>query len=244
MIYHLISSPRSVSTALMYAFAQHSNMQVIDEPFYAVYLSQTDLDHPARSEILATMPNTQEEVIKHIEEMATNSNVFVKNMAAHFISLDPDFCTSWCNIFFIRDPAQVIASFAKVIDHPTAEQVGIERQRMLFEFLKERGSCPPIVLDSNDLLNNPAQVLSMLCKEIGLSFEPSMLTWPKGPKFYDGVWANYWYSRTHQSTGFASKKIETVTLKGLQLDLYHEAAKHYRYLYSHSITNPDHASKI
>ncbi len=244
MIYHLISSPRTVSTALMYAFAQHSNMKVIDEPFYAVYLIQTGLDHPARSEILSTMPNTQGEVVKQIDVMAENSDVFVKNMAAHFISLDPHFCTSWCNIFFIRDPAEVITSFAKVIDSPTAEQVGIERQRMIFEFLKAKGLLPPIVLDSNDLLNDPAHVLSMLCEEIELSFEPSMLTWPKGPKSYDGVWANYWYSRTHQSSGFTKRKSESVKLEGLQLDLYRETAQHYRYLYSHSITNPDHASKI
>lgn len=28
-----------------------------------------------------------------------------------------------------------------------------------------------------------------------------MLSWPAGPKPYDGVWAPWWYAQTHRSTG-------------------------------------------
>ncbi|MGI9593943.1 MAG: hypothetical protein ACR2MH_05040, partial [Patiriisocius sp.] len=31
---NLISGPRNVSTALMYSFAQHKTVAVLDEPFY------------------------------------------------------------------------------------------------------------------------------------------------------------------------------------------------------------------
>lgn len=31
---------------------------------------------------------------------------------------------------------------------------------------------------------------------------PQMLSWPAGPKQYDGVWAPWWYGQTHRSTGF------------------------------------------
>ena len=34
----LWASPRNISTALMYSFAQRSDVKVLDEPFYAHYL--------------------------------------------------------------------------------------------------------------------------------------------------------------------------------------------------------------
>jgi hypothetical protein len=43
----------------------------------------------------------------------------------------------------------------------------------------------------------------MLCAEIGLSFSDRMLSWPAGPRPYDGVWAAHWYNAVHRSTGFA-----------------------------------------
>jgi hypothetical protein len=31
-----------------------------------------------------------------------------------------------------------------------------------------------------------------------------MLTWPPGPKPFDGVWADHWYGAVHRSTGFGA----------------------------------------
>lgn len=33
-----------------------------------------------------------------------------------------------------------------------------------------------------------------------------MLSWPAGPKPYDGVWAPWWYTNTHKSTGFNKER--------------------------------------
>ena len=50
----LWSSPRNISTALMYSFAQRSDTKVLDEPFYAYYLTNvnTKVDHPGKREII------------------------------------------------------------------------------------------------------------------------------------------------------------------------------------------------
>ena len=45
---HLISTPRNVSTALMYSFAQRTDTRVVDEPFYAYYLERSGADHSGR----------------------------------------------------------------------------------------------------------------------------------------------------------------------------------------------------
>ena len=46
------SGPRNISTAMMRSWENRSDTFVIDEPYYAYYLSQNDLQHPGRDEVL------------------------------------------------------------------------------------------------------------------------------------------------------------------------------------------------
>ena len=59
---------------------------------------------------------------------------------------------------------------------------------------------PPVVL-SDDLVRDPEGMLRALCAALSLPFDPAMLSWPAGPKPYDGPWAPWWYGQTHKSTG-------------------------------------------
>ncbi|MDH3651304.1 MAG: hypothetical protein OEQ53_16575 [Saprospiraceae bacterium] len=244
MIVHLISSPRTISTALMYSFAQRSDMKVMDEPYYGVYLSNSNVIHPIRSKILDTMPHQQDLVTDLILQTAKSSSVFVKNIASHFLALDPSFCRDWCNVFLIREPAQIISSFDKVISNPKMSDLGIFQQRQLFDWLTETSDRRPTVIDSNDILDAPAQMLERLCKEIGISFESEMLHWNPGPKPFDGIWAPYWYRNTHLSSGFLPRVPKSITLSRRLHPLHKEADIHYNYLYSRSISNSDYASKV
>ena len=63
-IINLISGPRNLSTALMYSFSQRPDTKVIDEPFYAHYLSTTGIDHPGRSATLRSMSTDINKVLK------------------------------------------------------------------------------------------------------------------------------------------------------------------------------------
>ena len=56
----LWSSPRNVSTALMYSFAQRSDTTVFDEPLYAHYLKESGVIHPGREEVLLEQENEGE----------------------------------------------------------------------------------------------------------------------------------------------------------------------------------------
>ena len=60
-IINLISGPRNLSTALMYSFSRRPDTKVVDEPFYAHYLSTTGIDHPGREAVSythLTLPTT------------------------------------------------------------------------------------------------------------------------------------------------------------------------------------------
>jgi hypothetical protein len=244
MIIHLISCPRTISTALMYSFAQRKDMQVIDEPFYAVYLKKTGFNHPGTSAILDSQPDQEIDVIKQIETHAAQKHVFVKNMASHFLVLDPSYSKSYQTVFLIRDPLRIITSYSKVILKPTAQDIGVSRQAELYRWYREHGLRAPIVLDSNDVLSSPEQHLKSLCLALDLPFAPEMLSWAAGPKPYDGVWAPYWYGNVHQSTGFEKQASSHDELPTQFEELFQTCKRDYDFLYKYSITNKDHATGI
>jgi hypothetical protein len=200
---NLISGPRNVSTALMYSFAQRSDTEVFDEPFYGVYLARTGAPHPGASEVLRSMPTEEAMVRAQIESRQDKPVLFLKNMAHHLEVLnDPNICKA-ANIFLIRDPAQILASYSQVIARPVMRDIGIAYQYKLFHQMQREGA-QVIVVDSGVLLEDPSAVLMKICHHCGLAFEQRMAHWPPGPKPYDGVWAPYWYSKVHRSTGFES----------------------------------------
>ena len=235
MLYiNLISSPRNISTALMYSFAQRSDTVVLDEPFYAFYLLTSGANHPGREEVLQSQSNSEEVVKKEILSIRNKAVVFIKNMSHHLEVMDESFVDNVVNVFFIRDPRQVIASYAQVIDKPVMRDIGVEYQFNLWQKLMDRKQSP-IVLDAGNLLKGPRPVLHQLCERIGIPFEESMLKWPAGPKPYDGVWAPYWYSNVHRSTGFEPQASSNRSLPGHLEDLYQRAKTLYEKMLPFSI---------
>lgn len=199
----LWSGPRNISTALMYSFAQRSDTKVVDEPLYAHYLKETDADeyHPGAAEVLQTMEKDGEKVVEIMLGSHEKPVVFFKQMTHHLVNLDLSFLNETINIILTRDPREMLPSYAKEVKHPTMRDVGYKQHLELFEFLQNRGE-EPIVLQSEKVLKDPPGTLRKLCQAIEIPFEEAMLSWEKGPRPEDGVWAKYWYQSVHNSTGF------------------------------------------
>jgi hypothetical protein len=232
---NLISGPRNISTAMMYSFAQRSDTRVIDEPFYAVYFRKSGVVHPGREEILKAQPQTEDEVFASLDALATSPLLFIKNMAHHIEVLNNPRLDSFSNIFLIRNPMQIIASYSEVIEKPIMRDIGLEYQHELFERLTASNQ-EPAVIDSGLLLENPTHVMKELCTHININFEESMMQWPSGPKPYDGVWAPYWYKNVHNSTGFVRQSTSSRKLRSDFSDLYEQARFYYEKLLPFAIT--------
>jgi len=236
MIIHLISSPRNVSTALMYSFAQRRDTKVIDEPFYGYYLNRFDVDHPAKKDIITHMECDFEKIVAQITALqSAHTHVFVKNMAHHLIDARLQFLSEYHNILFIRHPSAIISSFAKVISSPTLQDIGVQQQVFLFDALTHICKTAPIVVDSADLIMNPEALLTKLCEKIGIPFSSTMLHWNKGGIPEDGVWAQHWYANVHNSTGFLPKKSSDEAFPEHCKPLLEEALPYYQILQQHSL---------
>ncbi|MEV6923166.1 HAD family hydrolase [Dactylosporangium sp. NPDC051485] len=192
------SGPRNISTAMMRSFGARPDTVVVDEPLYAHYLRETGLDHPAREEILASQPRRWQDAVAGLLGPVGARVYYQKHMTHHLLpQVGRDWLAEVANAYLIRDPAHVVASYAKVRGEPTLADLGYPQQVEIF-----RAHGGPVV-DAADVLRAPAGTLSALCAALGLSWAPAMLSWPAGRRSTDGVWAPHWYSAVERSTGFA-----------------------------------------
>lgn len=204
------SGPRNISTAIMRAWENRPDTVVWDEPLYAFYLDRTGLDHPmAEAVIAAGDPDWRDVVAKILGPLPPSKDgsarvFFQKHMTHHLL---PEVERGWMdkvsNCFLIRDPREVIASYAKARAEFDIDDVGVKQQAEIFDYLLARTGEPPVVIDSEELLRNPAGVLEAWCGRLELPFSRRMLEWPAGPRDSDGVWAAHWYANVHDTTGFA-----------------------------------------
>jgi Sulfotransferase domain len=228
-----ISSPRNISTALMYSFAQRDNTTVYDEPFYAFYLKTTGKIHPGREEILKSQPHTYEEVFRDVNR-ADSDLLYIKNMAHQMRLIPIDKFENYTNVILIRDPSQLIASFAQVIENPDMLDIGIAEQYHIWQHFGQK-SHDVVVIDSGELLANPSGVICELCDRLEIPFSDTMLYWEAGGRREDGVWARHWYKNVHKSTGFVKQPTSSRPFPRHCRTLLAEAMPLYEQLYSHAI---------
>ena len=58
-----------------------------------------------------------------------------------------------------------------------------------------------------------------------------MLSWPKGGRDTDGVWATHWYTNVINSTGFIKPKEKKINIDSQLYDIYKKCMKQYEVLY-------------
>ena len=227
-----ISGPRNISTAFMYSFAQRSDTQVIDEPYYGCYLNHNELEHPGRNEIIAAMSTNYTTVDASLTTFSAQPVLFIKNMAHHIVDLPTATLQQFTNVFLIREPYQLIASFAQVMPNPTLKDIGIKDEYELYTRLNNPNV---LIIDAGELLKAPQEMLKKLCQSLAIDFDENMLSWQMGGIKEDGIWAKHWYSNVHQSTGFAKQATSSRALPAHCEALYEEAKPYYDTLFSKSI---------
>lgn len=232
----MISGPRNLSTAIMYSFDNRKDTMGVDEPFYAHYLNSNPyVNHPGRKEIINSQSINPNEIIEDLYTKAESCTyLFVKDMAHHLVDINLDWMEEVKNIFLIRDPKKLINSFSKVIQNPSIKDIGLKDEFELYQYLKTKGK-NPIVVDSGDLLNNPKGILNKICDALQIPFSDEMLNWNAGARLIDGIWAPYWYSNVHQSTGFSPQKTSVEMMSKKHKPLLDEALPFYQSLYKEAI---------
>lgn len=225
------SGPRSLSTAMMRAWENRTDTVVVDEPFYACYLTATGIDHPMRDEVIASQPTDWREVTEALRARDDAPVFYQKHMAHHLLpAMGRDWLDRMRVAFLIRDPRAILASYEQKRAGATLADIGVTQLSELFDRVAERrGAAPPVVL-ADDVQHDPRGVLTKLCAALEVPFSERMLSWPTGRRTSDGVWAPHWYENVERSTGFSAPIERKITLTDEAERLAEAAAPHFEKL--------------
>jgi len=209
------SGPRNISTALMRAWEHRGDCTVSDEPLYARYLATTGLDHPAAAEVIASGRTQWSQLVAELTGPVPGGQPvwYQKHMTHHLLPGDD---IAWVqqlhNVFLIRDPALVVASYVKSRAQCEPADIGLLQQAQLFDQVAQGLGRAPLVIDGETFLTDPAHYLQLICADACVAYTPRMLRWPAGPRTSDGVWAPHWYAAVWRSTGFEPPRAREVAL--------------------------------
>ncbi len=229
------SGPRNISTAMMRSFENREDAAVTDEPFYAHYLAGTDVQHPGRDEVLARYETDWRRVAEQLAGAppGTARVWYQKQMTHHLLPhAGRDWFGAVTHCFLIRDPREVLLSYAKRFDDVTLDLVGFVQQTEIYDDVVARTGQTPPVIDARDVLEDPRGTLTALCQATGIPFSPRMLSWPEGPRDTDGIWASHWYAAVLASTGFAPYRPREGTLPPAHREIERACRPHYERLHA------------
>lgn len=241
------SGPRNISTAMLRSWENRKDTTVIDEPLYGPYLHKTQKKHPMFNEIIENQGKDEQSIIKHLcnDDLPDNKSIYYQKHMCHHIldDLDLSWIKKFTNVFLIRDPRYVLSSYVRKHDNPTPKDLGCPQQLRLFNYVRdncqENKEQAPIVMDSKDILKNPRDMMALLCEKLGVTFDKNMLSWPKGYRNSDGIWATHWYNRVIESTGFSKYSPKLLTLTKQQEVIADKCMPYYIELLNHALKTSD-----
>ena len=130
------SGPRNISTALMRSWSSREDTFVSDEPFYAYYLKDQQLQHPMHKEIIRYYPTKLNNIVRNLCGEIPNQKRYwyQKHMAHHLIGVkDLSWLKYFQNCILIRHPRDVINSYVKKNKLNSVFDLGYPQQLMILD---------------------------------------------------------------------------------------------------------------
>lgn len=223
----LWAPPRTLSTAVERCLIENPAIQVYHEPFGTPHYwsSEAASTREARSDEHAATPSFSDvaELLFRTTPPPEKTHVFSKNLAYYFAPhclrrmsqmLDHDYA-GVVHSFIIRHPAKAVTSlyYKSCVDNATTgythfdkAEAGYTAMRDILDHVEQQPDAPPcVIIDADDLLEDPEGVMSAYCAAVGLPFRPSMLSWQPGPvKELESPWSG-WTDDVINSCGITPK---------------------------------------
>ena len=214
----LWTCPRSCSSAFERSIHTLSTIKLIDEPFqHAYYLGPQKLS-PRFSSQHIKQHNTYEIIARSIIDQETDNGikvVFIKDFSFHVTGrfrMVEELFHDAKHSFLIRNPKKTIPSLYRVSENPEIhgwdyfdpDEAGFKELHEMYEFVKEKFDPNPVVVDADDLLSSPKEVMKAYCEGVGIQYEDHMTSWKPGevPKAWDCGMGLAWMHLAIHSNGF------------------------------------------
>lgn len=193
------AAPRSRSTAFFRYMLEHGGLVALHEPFdnIADHGSTMVNGHPVSDPV---------ELITTMRGLARTATVFFKETTDrrhHAVLADRRFLTEVTHTFLIRAPAEIAAScYALQGERLSLSEIGLEHAYDLYQAILAAGGPAPVVVDSDDLIADPAATAAAYCAAVGIPFSRSALHWTPGDR-EEWRQSARWHVQVSESSGFA-----------------------------------------
>ena len=235
--------PRSTSTAFEWMMRQRGDITCLHEPFgEAWYQGEAPLWPRVRDDSLRVPGLTLESVWDTMRNLAKKGPVFSKDFP-HYIDhmWDDEMLSHFTHSFLIRNPAMTITSMYDKWPDFHEKEVGFAEQRELVERLMDKTGSPPPVIDSDDLLENPAGIVEAWCKAVGLPFIESALSWEPGARDEVSWWdGGSFHANLRNSDGLKPQPrksyINIDEAPARVQDVYQRVLPHYEFMRKYTLS--------
>lgn len=238
--------PRSTSTAFEWMMRQRGDLDCLHEPFGRAWYHGEEPMWPRFPEGGETIPGLSlESVWEDIKARARKGPVFIKDFPNYINHMwDAEFLSHFTHAFLIRDPAKTITSMHDKWPDLDELEIGFPEQRALFDLLEAIHGETPFVMDSDDLLENPAQVTQAFCDAVGIPFIEGALFWEPGndQSAYSWCEGGAFHANLAKSTGLTPQKRKYVDLEKLPRRvqrIHRRMMPHYRHMHKHRVRVPE-----
>ena len=223
--------PRSLSSVFERSIRELKGVKVFYEAHVKVYYQgQPQFTFEAVDESL-TQPYTEYDAV-FIRDPA----YFVKGRYKNYTS---GAFSTFKHTFMIRDPYKSFSSFIRLGKEAKIE-IAPEVYDM-YKTVKESVDPNPVVVDADDLIKNPRDIMKSYCNATGLTYTDDMLTWTPGvvEDWKKGnPYCNIFHERAMMSSGFikpADSTSHTMSIDELSDDvkeILEDAMTCYQEMYS------------
>ena len=222
----LWSHPRSMSTATERIMRERGDLTCFHEPFIYDYYIHRKVRVIPFFKTEENRPVSFNEVRKMLLKQAESTPVFFKDMSYYVVPQlldDVEFNRCLTNCFLIRNPIASIASYFKLDPAVTREEIGLEAQWRHYAALAEMPNKKRVIIQAEDIRNNPKKAVRGLWRAIGLTDADHAFEWgEETPRDWQQV--EGWHRDVIKSKGI--RPITTDELES-QIRTFEQIAKKY-----------------
>lgn len=172
-VFALWSAPRARSTAFFRSMLERGDVVPLHEPF-------CNLDDYGETDVEGRVFESPQALLMWLRTETGDRSVFLKDATDRrheAVLSDRHFLSAARHAFLIRRPEQIVASWYAVEPHVQVEHIGLEALFELHAAVRRVAGHPPVVIDSDDLVDRPQATMRAYCAAVGLPFIPKALTW-------------------------------------------------------------------
>ena len=242
----LWATPRSTSTAFEKVMSNRGDMTCFHEPYNEAFyygeghrIDRYFIDDPSLRPVKGL---TLESVHQQMLSLSSSRNVFIKDFAYSIMHMaDDGFLDAFKHTFLIRHPEKVLTSIHSRWRDVALGEIGFEDLHTLFNRIADREGVMPVVIDSDEMLDNVEAGMKAYCKNIDINFIPEAMTWEAdNAKDSNPTWNaddHGFHDSLKSSTGFQKQKRVYPPLESSEdmMRLYKLSMPHYEALYENRL---------